>query len=133
MKFFVPENVYEDRIKICKGCVYYFKPTGSCKICKCFMKIKARLAPMSCPEKYWYKTTEVKANKDLPQDLIDEIIKLWPNLKTGVAKDVESKEKMIELYNIAHNTNYLPSTNCSSCVATCYDGIKRLYKQYNIQ
>ena len=132
MKFFVPENVYEDRIKICKGCVYYFKPTGSCKICKCFMKIKARLAPMSCPEKYWYKTTEVKPNKDLPQDLIDEIINLWPNLKTGVAKDVESKEKMIELYNIAHNTNYLPSTNCSSCVATCYDGIKRLYKQYNI-
>ena len=95
MSFFVKENIYKDRINICKGCTYYFKLTGSCRVCKCFMKIKARIAPMSCPKGYWNKTTEVKANKDLPQDLIDEIINLWPNLKTGVAKDVESKEKMI--------------------------------------
>jgi hypothetical protein len=131
MSFFVKENIYKDRINICKGCTYYFKLTGSCRVCKCFMKIKARIAPMSCPKGYWNKTTEVKANKDLPQDLIDEIINLWPNLKTGVAKDVESKEKMIELYNIIHNTNYLKSTSCSSCVATCFDGIKKLYNKYN--
>ena len=32
-KFFVPQKVYEDRIGICKGCVFYFKPTGTCKDC----------------------------------------------------------------------------------------------------
>tara|TARA_Y100000401_G_C8302585_1_gene215031 strand:- start:511 stop:912 length:402 start_codon:yes stop_codon:yes gene_type:complete len=131
MKFFVTEDIYNDRIKICKGCDHYFKPTGNCKICKCFMKIKARLAPMSCPKKYWNKTTEVKANEDLPQDLIDEIIKLYPDIETGRATNQEARHKMIELYNITHNTNYLPTTGCSSCVATCFDGIKKLYNKYN--
>ena len=28
-KFFVPNEIYEDRITICKSCVYYFKPTGT--------------------------------------------------------------------------------------------------------
>ena len=35
-KFFVPNEVYEDRIAICKGCVYYKSLLGNCSICKCF-------------------------------------------------------------------------------------------------
>ena len=50
-KFFVPDEIYEERLDICKGCVYYFKPTGNCKRCLCFMKIKARIGPMECPQK----------------------------------------------------------------------------------
>ena len=52
-KFFVPNEVYQDRISLCKDCVYYFKPTGTCKRCLCFMKVKARIAPMECPQGYW--------------------------------------------------------------------------------
>tara|TARA_R100001463_G_scaffold22733_3_gene54598 strand:- start:1248 stop:1649 length:402 start_codon:yes stop_codon:yes gene_type:complete len=131
MKFFVKEEIYEDRIELCKSCVYYFKPTGSCKVCKCFMKIKARLAPMSCPQGYWNKTTEIDTPEDLPQEIINEIIELWPDLKTGRAKDVAAKRKMIELYNTIHNTNFNTRTNCGSCISTSYDGIKKLYKKYN--
>ena len=129
-KFFVPNNIYEDRIAICKGCVYYFKPTGSCKVCKCFMKIKCRLAPMSCPQKYWDKTTEVETPDDLPEEIINEILDLWKDLKTGRAKDQTAKTKMIELYNTIHNTNYNTHTNCGSCISTCFDGIKKLYTKY---
>mgnify|MGYP000046909268 CR=1 FL=1 len=65
-RFFVENEVYEDRIEICKGCAYYYKPTGSCKICMCFMKIKALIANQHCPQKYWDKTSEVmKAPDDL--------------------------------------------------------------------
>lgn len=131
MKFFVKEEIYKDRIDLCKACAYYFKPTGSCKVCKCFMKIKARLAPMSCPQGYWEKTTEIDTPDDLPQDIIDDITILWDDLKTGRAKDVNAKRKMIELYNTIHNTNYSVTTNCGSCLSTCYDGIKKLYEQYN--
>ncbi len=131
MKFFVKEEIYKDRIELCKSCVYYFKPTGSCKVCKCFMKIKARLAPMSCPQGYWNKTTEIDTPDDLPQEIINEIIELWPDLKTGRAKDVAAKRKMIELYNTIHNTSYGTNTNCGSCLSTCYDGIKKLYELYN--
>ena len=60
-RFFTSQEVYEDRLAICKGCKYYFKLTGQCKRCLCFMKVKARIAPMECPEKYWQKTTEIEA------------------------------------------------------------------------
>ena len=51
----MPTEIYEDRIAICRGCKHYLSLLGNCGICKCFMKIKARLAPMSCPKKYWNK------------------------------------------------------------------------------
>ena len=130
-KFFVPNEIYEDRMAICKECTYYFKLTGSCKVCKCFMRVKARIAPMECPKKYWSKTTEMKAPDELPQELIDEILDLWKDLKTGRAKDIAAKKRMITLYNVIHNTNYGTGTSCGSCLSTCFDGIKKLYNKYN--
>ena len=129
-KFFVPNKVYEERLEICRECIYYFKPTGNCKRCMCFMKIKARIAPMECPQKYWQKTTEIETPDDLPQHLIEEILDIWDDLKTGRAKNVETKKKMITLYNVIHMTNYGVGTNCGSCISTCFDGIKKLYKKY---
>lgn len=94
------------------------------------MKIKCRLAPMACPQKYWDKTTEVETPDDLPEEIINEILDLWKDLKTGRAKDQTAKTKMIELYNVIHNTNYNTHTNCGSCISTCFDGIKKLYTKY---
>jgi hypothetical protein len=129
-KFFVPNEVYEDRIAICRDCVYYFKPTGNCKICKCFMKVKARIATQHCPQKYWDKTTEVETPETLPQEIVDEILDMWKDLKTGRAKDQAAKKRMIETYNTIFNTNYNVRTNCGSCISTCFDGIKKLYNEY---
>ena len=131
-KFFVPNEVYEDRMAICKACVYYSRLLGNCTVCKCFMKIKARIAPMECPQKYWSKTSEViKAPDDLPQEMIDEILDLWGDLKSGRAKNQAAKKRMIETYNTIYMTNYGTGTNCGSCLATCFDGIKKLYNKYN--
>ena len=131
-KFFVPDEIYEERLAICKECVYYKKLLGNCSVCKCFMKVKARLAPASCPQSFWLKTTEViKAPDDLPQHLIEEVLDIWDDLKTGRAKNVETKKKMIELYNTIYMTNYGTGTNCGSCISTCFDGIKKLYTKYN--
>ena len=129
-KFFVPNEVYEDRIAICKSCIYYFKPTGTCKDCGCFMKIKARLAPMGCSQKKWEKTTEIETPDTLPQEIVDEILDMWKDLKTGRAKDQAAKKRMIETYNTIFNTNYSPRTNCGSCLLTFFYGIKKLYKEY---
>ena len=98
----------------------------------CFMKIKARIANQHCPQKYWDQTTEVmKAPDDLPQEIIDAILNMWEDLKTGRAKNVQAKKKMIETYNTIYNTNYQTNTNCGSCISTCFDGIKKLYKKYS--
>ena len=131
MKFLVPNGIYKDRIEICKSCVYYFKPTGTCKDCGCFMKLKARLAPMGCSQGKWQKTTEIETPDDLPQEIIDEILDMWKDLKTGRAKDQAAKKRMIETYNVIHGTNYSPTTNCGSCISTCFDEIKKLYKKYS--
>ena len=130
-KFFVPDEIYKDRIAICKSCVYYKKLLGNCSVCKCFMKIKARIAPIECPQKYWSKTTEIETPDDLPKEIVEEILDLWPDLKTGRAKDQAAKKKMIELYNTIYSTNYGTGTNCGSCISTCYDGIKKLYNKYD--
>ena len=95
------------------------------------MNVKARIAPIACPQKHWDKTTEVETPDDLPQEIIDEILDMWKDLKTGRAKDVQAKKRMIETYNTIYNTNYTPGTNCGSCISTCFDGIKKLYKKYN--
>ena len=126
-KFFVPNEVYEDRIAICKACVYYSKTLGQCKRCLCFVKLKARLAPMECPQKYWGKSMVMEAPDDLPQEIIDEILDLWKDLKTGRAKDQAAKKKMIELYNTIFLGNYSTNTNCSSCLSTMYKAIKKTY------
>ena len=130
-RFFVPNEVYEDRIAICRDCVYYKKLLGNCSICKCFMKVKARIAPMSCPQKYWDKTTEVETPDELPQEIIDDIIDVWQDIKSGRAKNTEAKAKMIDLHNAIHNTSFNTHTNCGSCLQTCYDGIKKLYNKYS--
>tara|TARA_R110001583_G_scaffold4350_1_gene25151 strand:- start:16 stop:420 length:405 start_codon:yes stop_codon:yes gene_type:complete len=131
-KFFVTDKIYEERIAICKGCTYYKKLLGNCSVCKCFMKLKARIAPAECPQKYWLKTTEIiKAPEDLPQHLIDEVLNMWKDLKTGRAKNVAAKKLMIETYNTIYMTNYGTGTNCSSCISTCFEGIKKLYNKYN--
>ena len=130
-KFCVPNEVYEDRIAICKGCVYYSSLLGNCKICTCFMKVKARISNQECPQKYWSKTSEVEVRQDIPEEIIAEIILLWKDLKTGRAKDQAAKKKMIEIYNTLYNTNYSVRTNCGSCIAACFDGIKKIYKEYS--
>lgn len=130
-KFFVPNEVYKDRIEICRSCIYYFKPTGTCKDCGCFMKIKARLAPMGCGQGKWQKTTEIETPDDLPQEIIDEILDMWKDLKTGRAKNQAAKKRMIETYNTIYMTNYNTGTNCGSCLSACYNGIKKLYDKYN--
>tara|TARA_R100000995_G_scaffold84416_1_gene63020 strand:+ start:1490 stop:1918 length:429 start_codon:yes stop_codon:yes gene_type:complete len=129
-RFFTNQEVYEDRLSICKKCVYYFKPTGQCKRCLCFMKVKARIAPMECPEKYWVKTKEIEVPDQLPLEIVEEVLAIYPDVKTGRAKNQEVKRRMIELWNTISGSNYKTGTSCSSCLSACLDGIRSTYNKY---
>ncbi|QDP49642.1 MAG: hypothetical protein Unbinned4026contig1003_5 [Prokaryotic dsDNA virus sp.] len=129
-RYFTNNEIYNERLAICNSCDYFFKPTGQCKKCLCFMSIKARLSFLSCPINKWRKTTEVEMPKDIPAELIEEAIKIYPDIKTGRAKNHEVKYKMIELYNTIYNTNYDKGTSCRSCLSTCLKGIKNIYIKY---
>ena len=43
-KFFVLNEIYKDRITICKSCVSYFRPTG---IVARFVKVSGRVKSMN--------------------------------------------------------------------------------------
>ena len=132
-KFFVPNKVYEDRIAICKACDKYLSLLGNCSICKCFMKLKARLAPSECPAtpKKWEKTREkIKEPKELPIEIIESILNVASKFIRGKFKDHKNKKDAIELYNTIYMTNYSTTTNCSSCLNDCYRGINKLYEKY---
>jgi hypothetical protein len=57
------------------------------------MKIKSRIAPMQCPKGFWLKTTEIITPEDLPQDLIDEILLVWEDIKSGRAKTKKQRQR----------------------------------------
>ena len=49
----VTENEYKDRLKTCNDCVYLVRSTNMCRVCGCFMKIKAALPSSVCPLGKW--------------------------------------------------------------------------------
>ena len=100
-KFFVTDEIYKDRIAICKECVYYSKTLGQCKRCLCFMKIKARIGGQECPQKFWAKTTEMKAPDDLPQEIIDEILDLLKPTIQSTILTMEQEQVAALVYQLA--------------------------------
>ena len=128
-KFFVTDKIYKERIKICKSCKLYFKLTGSCKICKCFMKVKTRIASMECPEQYWKKTKEVVSVKELPKDLQEAVLEIYPLIKNRRAPNQEVKHRLIELYNTLYDAKYSKNSNCGPCLSSIFDGIKLHYNK----
>ena len=125
-KFLVTKKIYKERLNICKGCNYYFKPTGSCKVCKCFMRIKASIASQSCPYKYWTKTTEVETPDQVPKHLLKELKEVWEHIKNKTATNAEYKARAIELYNAIYNANYKTGSNCSSCLNSVWNGLNNI-------
>lgn len=53
----VPEYIRATRLKTCVECPSkkYFKATGSCLLCGCFVREKTELKNQECPEGYWDK------------------------------------------------------------------------------
>tara|TARA_R100000995_G_scaffold18009_2_gene7314 strand:- start:4521 stop:4925 length:405 start_codon:yes stop_codon:yes gene_type:complete len=130
-KWFATSEVYKERMSICRDCVYYFKLTGNCKVCGCFMKVKSRIGSMSCPKGKWDKSHDrINTPNELPQEIIDEIINLYPDIKGRRAKDYETKFKMIDLYNTIHRTRHNKGTSCKPCLSEIFNSINKLYNKY---
>lgn len=49
----VPDNIQEERMKICLACSKF--KNGRCKECGCYMRIKTQFAEMECPIGKWDK------------------------------------------------------------------------------
>jgi hypothetical protein len=47
------EDLTKERLKICAQCEYFGKLANQCKLCGCFMDVKARLLEAECPMEKW--------------------------------------------------------------------------------
>ena len=62
-----------------------------------------------------------------------EANRIYELCKTGVAPNAQVKKELVTLYNTIHNTRYRPTSNCGSCLRTCFEGIKRIAVSNDIQ
>ena len=60
------QEIIDKRWSECKKCEFLFKPTGSCKKCGCFMKVKTKVAHASCPVGKW-GAESIKGDKVVAQ------------------------------------------------------------------
>tara|TARA_R110002051_G_C8499359_1_gene464468 strand:+ start:107 stop:388 length:282 start_codon:yes stop_codon:yes gene_type:complete len=81
---------------------------------------------MNCPEKKWIATNKLKKVDEIPNHLKKEAQEIWKDIKKGIAKDMESKHKAVELYNTIYSGNFRKNSNCGSCLNTVYEGIKKI-------
>ena len=99
-RFFVNKETYKERLDICRGCEHYFKPTGNCKFCGCFVRIKASMSVMGCPKEYWLATEEHETPKDgkiqvcyfsTPHRGLEVLLNAWEFMrdKLGTGKNAE--------------------------------------------
>ena len=129
--FFVTKDLYKARLEVCRDCNKYLKATGSCKVCGCFMRIKASIGIMSCPLEKWKATSLNTQYDEVPKHLIKEAKEIWKDIERGIAKDIGAKHKAVELYNTIYGGNFKKNTNCGSCLNTVYEGIKRIINENN--
>ena len=129
-RFLTNTEVYKERLEICRGCEHYFSLTGTCKKCGCFMRVKAKISTMTCPERKWLKTNDIEVPKEIDKDLVDEVLKMFPLFKDKRAPDTETRKRFIELYNTIHGTNFNVGTNCGSCLNQIWKGLQIINEKY---
>ena len=128
--FFVDSETFNFRFNTCRACEYFFSPTASCKVCKCFMRVKCSISQMQCPKDKWMSVGN-KLNKDnIPQYLIDEVLSLETQIKSKQLKDLDSKVKAIELYNAIYSGGYKTNTSCPSCLKEIHNGLINIINKY---
>lgn len=49
----VPDEVYHERVAVCKECTEYNADTYQCRECGCFVPFKAQVTRSQCPLRKW--------------------------------------------------------------------------------
>jgi len=131
--FFVDEETFAYRLGICRECPEYFKFTGNCKVCGCFMRVKASIGTLKCPLNKWRAIGKTNSNPEVPDLIIAELKELLPKMRGSTVQDVETKRKLIEIHNTVYNTNYKPNSNCNSCLAQVKKGIDNIIDKWELE
>ena len=49
----VTEEIYQERIRLCNNCPELRTSIRQCKVCLCFIDLKAKFEKMNCPLQKW--------------------------------------------------------------------------------
>ena len=70
----VSDEIFEQRLSICKQCEYYDPSQTRCKHCGCWLGQKARWALDSCPIDKWSESADTWVNQNF-HELAEEVDK----------------------------------------------------------
>lgn len=56
---YVNQEIYDERLDICKSCDRFISLTSQCKECGCFMKLKCAVSHAFCPLNKWNAVEEI--------------------------------------------------------------------------
>lgn len=82
----VDEDLFKERVAICQTCEYF--EGRRCKICGCFVDLKAKWAVQSCPVNNWEKVMEIAEFKQLRVKKMSEM----GDTENGYDCEVDSSE-----------------------------------------
>ena len=63
-KFKTSPEIQKERMDICLSCDKLYKPTGSCKVCGCFMQLKTWMPDQRCPLGKWVEAESMESIED---------------------------------------------------------------------
>ena len=72
----VNNDVYVERINICKSCPKYLELTNECAECGCYIPMKAKIILDSCPLGKWKESDES-----------------WESLFEKIVEDIDNEQK----------------------------------------
>lgn len=58
MTFWASRETIIERAQTCAACSFLFRPTGQCRKCGCFVKLKVKVASQNCPINKWLPEPE---------------------------------------------------------------------------
>jgi len=71
----VSDEIYNQRLEICKSCEWYDETQNRCKECGCWLEQKARWSLDSCPQDKWVENGDAFINEHfdtLANQLLDK-------------------------------------------------------------
>ena len=63
----VSDEIYNERLEICKSCEWYDEEQNRCKECGCWLEHKARWSLDSCPIGKWSTNNDKFLNEKYPE------------------------------------------------------------------
>jgi hypothetical protein len=97
----VSDEVYEERLNVCRTCEWYDESQNRCRHCGCFLREKARYSIDSCPIKKWGMS-----DKEWVENKFNQVMDIMNRGESDIELDEEGNEVIHFPVDVEEGTVY---------------------------